>query len=62
MFFGGLPDGWRISTGKMCTGIRLVTPAIPGTKIFTMLSERLTLLSLNIHSAKKNEQEREEET
>lgn len=24
---GGLPESWRISIRKMCTGIRLVTPA-----------------------------------
>jgi len=55
MFLGGLLDSWRILIRKMCTGILLVTPIIPGTKIFAMLSERLNLLLFNIHSAKKNE-------
>ena len=37
----------------MCTGIRLVTPAIPATKLFAMLSVILTLLSLNMYPAKE---------
>ena len=45
-------ESWRISTRKMCTGIRLLTPAIPATKIFAMLSVILTLLSLNMYPAK----------
>ena len=53
MFLGGLPDSWKISIRKMCTGICLVTPAIPATKLFAMLSVILTLLSLNMYPAKE---------
>lgn len=52
MFLGDFRVSWRILIRKVCTGIRLVTPAGQAIKIFAMLSVMLILLLLKTYPAR----------